>query len=452
MGILRIGFAPLARTTFDIPLAGEVTQIARKTLLDAGFVLIEPENLITGISAAQEFGTILAEDPPDLLLVLQATFADSTMAMALVEAVDAPVFLWAVPEDHTGGRLRLNSFCGINLAGHALTRANFRYEHIFIAPDDPEAVKEITILAKASRARYILGKSRLGRVGENPDGFETCLLDVNKIEKIFGLEVVQYKLENDIFPYTKKIKPDVVDHIYNQLDQRVEGLGDLEPAATRVTLQVYEALRQISKRDNLGGYAVRCWPEFFTELGCAACGAMSMLSDELTPCSCEADVNGTITQMILGSISGTPAFGTDIVSLDEDRDAVVIWHCGLAPLSMADPEARKGVTIHSNRKLPLLFEYPLKPGKVTVARLTESSGGYRLVVGSGEMVRGPLSFSGTSGLLRFDVPARDILNLILSEGLEHHISLTYGEHVAELLMLADLLNLPVLNLTEVRVN
>jgi L-fucose isomerase-like protein len=179
---------------------------------------------------------------------------------------------------------------------------------------------------------------------------------------------------------------------------------------------------------------------------------MSMLSDELTPCSCEADVNGTITQMILGSISGTPAFGTDIVSLDEDRDAVVIWHCGLAPLSMADPEARKGVTIHSNRKLPLLFEYPLKPGKVTVARLTESSGGYRLVVGSGEMVRGPLSFSGTSGLLRFDVPARDILNLILSEGLEHHISLTYGEHVAELLMLADLLNLPVLNLTEVRVN
>ena len=110
--------------------------------------------------------------------------------------------------------------------------------------------------------------------------------------------------------------------------------------------------------------------------------------------------------MVLQSISGGPAFGTDIVSVDDERDSIVIWHCGLAPLSMADPEEPKGVTIHSNRTLPLLFEFTLKPGPVTVARLTESSGDYRLVVGRAEVIRGPKSFSGTSGLLRFDRPAR----------------------------------------------
>lgn len=445
--ILRIGFAPLARTTFDIQLANEVTQIARGSLLDADFVLIEPEGLITDISAAESFAKKLAKDPPDLLLIFQATFADSTMVMALVETVDAPVFLWAVPEDHTGGRLRLNSFCGINLAGHALTRAKHRYEYSFTKPDDPAALNKITALAKAGHARNILGKSRLGRVGENPDGFVTCLLDVDRINSLFGLEVVQYQLEDDIFPYTQQVQPDVLENIYNLLDRRVDGLGELEPSATRKTLRVYEALRQISERDNLDGYAVRCWPEFFTELGCAACGAMSMLSDEMIPCSCEADVNGTITQLILQSISGEPAFGTDMVSIDHERDALVVWHCGLAPLAMADQGEPRGVTIHSNRKLPLLFEFTLKPGPVTIARLTESSGEYRLVIGRGEMIRSSKSFSGTSGLLKFDIPTNEVLDVILSEGLEHHISITYGDYAEIVIAFAQLLNIPILQLT-----
>jgi L-fucose isomerase-like protein len=113
---------------------------------------------------------------------------------------------------------------------------------------------------------------------------------------------------------------------------------------------------------------------------------------------------------------------------------------------MADPEVQPRATIHSNRQLPLLMEFPLKPGRVTVARLSEATGDYRLVVGGGEMLRAPMSFTGTSGLLRFDRPARQVLDTMLNEGLEHHISLTYGDHVPALLTLAKMLNLPVLRL------
>jgi len=83
---------------------------------------------------------------------------------------------------------------------------------------------------------------------------------------------------------------------------------------------------------------------------------------------------------------------------------------------------------------------------VTIARLSEATGEFRLVVGRGEMVRAPAHFSGTSGVLRFDRPARDVLDTILREGLEHHISLTYGDHVPALLALAGMLDLPVLQL------
>jgi L-fucose isomerase-like protein len=92
------------------------------------------------------------------------------------------------------------------------------------------------------------------------------------------------------------------------------------------------------------------------------------------------------------------------------------------------------------------MDFPLKPGPITIARLSEVRGDYALAIGEGEIIRGPQSFSGTSGLIKFDQPAHDILKRILKEGLEHHISITYGYFREELIALAKMLNLPVIDL------
>lgn len=448
MILLKIAFVPIARTTFDIKFAKEKTSAAFKHLSTGPFDIFGSVNLITDTNGLNNLSEELASQPIDLMVIFQATFADSTMVMALKEAVGAPVFLWAVPEEHTGGRLRLNSLCGINLAGHALTRAGLHYQHIFTVPDDPAVIGKITSYAKAGRARRVLQNARLGRVGENPDGFETCLLDADTIKARFGTEIVQLDLQADVFDKVHLLESSATESIASELAQQVSNLDEMDADAVHGTLGTYKTLKDTAEHAKLQGYAVRCWPEFFTELGCAACGAMSILSNEMIPCSCEADVNGTITQLILQSISGEQAFGTDMVSVDHEKDALVLWHCGLAPLAMADPEADKRVTIHSNRKLPLLMEFPLKPGLVTFARLSEATGEYRLAIGQGEIIRAPQSFSGTSGLLQFDRPSAVVRDKILCEGLEHHISLTYGQHIDELIIFARMLNIPVVNLTE----
>jgi L-fucose isomerase-like protein len=442
---LRLGLASLARTTFDIPLANQVAAQVRLQLHDAGFHLTGSEKLITNLEETQAIARNLADQPLDLLVILQATFADSTMVMSLAEAVEAPLLLWAVPEERSGGRLRLNSLCGINLGAHALRRGGHDYEYIYAPPQDPAALDKIHTLGVAGRARRLLHQARLGRVGENPDGLDSCNLDKGALARHFGLDVVQVALP-ELFEAALDADPQRLDEVEQELTIRLDGLRGLDRVAVRKTLSSYLALCQLSGEQRLAGLAVRCWPEFFTELGCAACGAMSMLSDELIPCSCEADVNGTITQLMLQWLSGEPAFGTDLVSVDIEEDLVVLWHCGLAPLSMADPAVRPRATIHSNRQLPLLMEFPLKPGRVTVARLSEATGGYRLVVGGGEMLRAPMSFAGTSGVMRFDRPAAEVLDTLLSEGLEHHVSLTYGDCQPALLALAKMLDLPVLHL------
>jgi L-fucose isomerase-like protein len=445
--VLRIGFAAIARPTFDVALAGELAEQSYQQLRDANLDMYGSSQLLMDGAAAEAAMAELRQQELDLLIVFQATFADSSMVVDLARQIEAPLLLWAAPEAGDGGRLRLNALCGINLAAHALTRAGRRYAYSYAQPGAPELIGTVEALACAGRARRALRHAQIGRVGEHPLGFETCVFDAAQLKRRFGVEVVQLELEQ-VFAGARAAPERELAPVRARVGAALDGLETLDATALDRTLSAYVALRQTARSQDLHGLAIRCWPEFFTNLNCAACGAMSLLTDERVPCSCEADVNGTVTQLLLQAMGDRPAFGADLVTVDAAEDVAVFWHCGLAPLAMADETVRPRGTIHSNRRLPLLMEFPLKPGRVTVARLSHATGDYRLVVGRGEMLRTPPRFTGTSGVLRFDRPAGEVLDIIMREGLEHHYTLIYGDYSESLLALADLLDLPVLRLTD----
>lgn len=452
---LVVALVAIARPTFDVPLAQSVADAAYISLVETGYQVVGTgAELLMDADGAERALTSLRAQPFDLLIVLQASFADSTMAVQIAEGArvaGVPLLLWAVPEERTGQRLRLNSLCGINLAGHALTRRRIAYDYLLAVADDPQALARIGVLARAGVARRALRQARIGLVGQHPTGFEPCAYNADELAAIFGAQVVAQPLETTL-DRARAVGEGPRDAFVERVAARADNLAELDPAAVRGTAGVYAALRQFVDNEQLDGVAVRCWPEFFTELGCAACGAMSMLNEDCAPASCEADVNGTLTLVLLRALSGAPAFIADLVSVDAASDTAVLWHCGLAPVSMADPEAPVRATIHSNRKLPLLMEFPLRPGRVTIARLSQphpdaGRAGYRLVIGGGEMLRAERSYGGTSGVLRFDRPAPEVLDTVMRAGLEHHVCLVYGEYREELRALARLVELEVLELT-----
>ena len=439
---IRIGFAPIARPTFDLELARAATAQVFEAIAGAGYAVIGSQELIMDDLAAAARIRELHAGSIDMILMLQSSFADSTMILQLAQAVDAPLLMWALPEEKSGGRLRLNSFCGINLAGHGLRRAGLAYDYIYAVPDDSAAADKLKNFATAAGIKRRLADARIGRIGENPAGFDTCLVNREKLKSQLGVDIVQLELQA-LFEAACQAEAASVQAIAAQLGTQLAGMDELD---TQGTLGVRAALDKMVQEHNLSGLAIRCWPEFFTELACSACGAMSMLSNDMIPCSCEADVNGTVTQLVLGWMSGEPAFGSDLVSFDAEANEAVLWHCGLAPLSMADPDVQPEATIHSNRQMPLLMQFPLKPGRVTIARLSEATGEFRLVIGGGEMLKAPPAFTGTSGRIRFDSGAQAVMDTLMREGLEHHVSITYGDYQAVLESLAGLLGLSVLRL------
>ena len=179
----------------------------------------------------------------------------------------------------------------------------------------------------------------------------------------------------------------------------------------------------------------------FTEYGCASCGPMAMMNENKISSACEADVLGSLTCNILNQLNNKPALLVDIVDVDEKDNTTVFWHCGLAPISMAEKNT-PSATVHSNRRKPLLHNFAFKSGEITIFRVSKSENKLKFIVMNGKVLKRKNSFSGTSGVISLGKNThKKIKNLFLS-GLEHHVGFTYGDVFEDIKSLGKQLKIP----------
>ncbi|MFM7707849.1 MAG: hypothetical protein ACKO9D_07520, partial [Gammaproteobacteria bacterium] len=147
--MLTYGVAVLARPTFDVPFAEATKERAFAALQAAGIRTVGPRGLLFDRAAAEQaVAEIAAAGPIDLLLILQVTFTDATMTVKLAREATVPLAVWALPEPRIGGRLRLNAYCGLNLAAHALGRAGVPHGSLYADPDAPGIGESLRALAR----------------------------------------------------------------------------------------------------------------------------------------------------------------------------------------------------------------------------------------------------------------------------------------------------------------
>jgi L-fucose isomerase-like protein len=461
----RIGLVALARSTFDLEVAAVTATAVRAVLAglvaEDGGAVIDPVDLALDVDSARAAGEAVAVALPDAVVVLQATFTDATLPAAAVAALpeDRPVLLWGAPEPRTGGRLTMNALCGINLAAYRLRADGRDVRALYLDPAAPDAAARVRAALdaplalpapralptpdaddrmRAGAVRARLAGMRVGRVGHHPDGFDPCAAGAEDLATL-GAELDHVELdamfsraaaasEAELVPLRAVVGP--------------RGADALDPAGVDATLRLHVALRGLVADRGWSAVATRCWPECFTEVGGAACAAQGMLADQGVPATCEADVLGAVTAVALEAAAGRAAFVADLVDAADDG-TVAFWHCGLAAPSLAHPDEPIGVTVHPNRRAPLLHEFRLRPGRVTIARFSHTAGQLRLAVGGGEVTDAPRPFTGTAAVVRPDTPAHDLVATVLGEGLDHHFGIVHGDVRGTLVALAEQLGIPV---------
>ncbi|WP_420413822.1 L-fucose/L-arabinose isomerase family protein [Roseibium sp.] len=460
---MKLGLLPLGRPTFDVPFA-ESKLAAMLSAVDAcGYEVVGARTLLFDEAATLAAIENLKQENVDQVLILQVTFTDASMAVAAANAFTQPLSIWAVPEPREGGRLRLNAFCGLNLAAHALGLNDRAFSWLYADPDGSIAPDLAALLsgerpagkldagavpstdAKGEAVAAALKGRRIARIGEHPEGFDTCAYDPKRIDQLAGVEVEALELET-LFDTARQAEAADVAVLRQKLDSQVPNADDVDKDQLDRSLRLKLGLDSIRNSGAFDAFAIRCWPETFTVYGGAVCGPAAMMGEAKVPCACEADVYGALTQLLLMEAAQAPVFLTDLVDVDCEDGTAVVWHCGQAPLSMCDPAVKATATVHTNRKQPLLYQFPLKPGEVTLVRVSQSFNEPKLVLSYGEMLARPAAYTGTSGVMRFDRPASDVLADLIASGLEHHMALAYGDHRQTLRAAAGALDLPLLEI------
>ena len=457
-----IGYLALARETFDVEYAESKFKIAKSLLLSLSPDAIGFENLITNDEGADSSLSFFNSNDFEKIFLFQTTFTDAKFLLNFAKSIQKPICIVSFPEPRTGGRLRLNSICGLNLAMHSLIKNDITPDFVIMEEDDKanemsfsnfiesqnESKKIAWDIATIANINadfdYSIDKQTIGIIGTRPEGFDTCDYDSNEVTSKLNVSLVDLELE-DLFDEAKDIEVETIVKTKSTVSSYLAGTEELVQEEFDKSLSIFHGLENLKDKHNLDAFAIRCWPETFTEYGCASCGPMAMMNEKKVSCACEADVLGGISCNILNQMNNNPSLLVDIVDVDKSDNSLVFWHCGLAPISMAkEGTARSG--IHSNRKKPLLHDFSLKEGEITIFRVSKARGRLQFFVMKGQVLDRPNSFSGTSGVINLGENSAHKLEQMFKGGLEHHVAFTYGDISDKLIHFGQQMDIPTYTL------
>ena len=460
-----VALVALARPTFDLTCAQANFESARALLIELGATVVGPHQLIM---TAEDVAAVTLPDA-DLHILFMASFSDASPAVELLGEVKGPILGWSMREPgEVGERLKLNSMCGVNLAAHALMNVGQSIRHIHgnaneakvrsaiqdaLAGKLPEATSPKSIVGEFAPAGQVenafawLKGKKIGAVGEAPVGFTPCVFDSQQLNKYFGLDVHQITI-TDAFGRIAEVKEDARELAYANAVAAQPSLSSVNVDEAKKVYGVEVALDTWREEESLDAIAIRCWPEFPTEMGACICSSLGRLSDRGTVTTCERDVLGAVTMMVCESLGSDENYLVDIVDLDADKGLVRLWHCGSAATKLAADPQNATQTTHCNRKLGVAGNFPLKTGPVTLFRIDRdvdpsNSTGLRMVVSRGESIPAPNHFQGNTATVITQPDAAALVSGIVTGGYPHHLVISWIDVRPGIRQMAKMLGIPL---------
>ncbi|WP_152655214.1 L-fucose/L-arabinose isomerase family protein [Oceanobacillus sp. CFH 90083] len=462
----KLLYIPIGRKTFDLQAAEKQRDQSSKLLNTLADKVIEPDEIITSTEDLMDF--LNNEDVSDVSYVVyqHATFADAAAVEDLIQVVKAPIIVWSVREPSVGGRLRLNSLTGGNATSHHLKSAKHPYVFVLGNAEEQQVKERLTnhlngmqeekernlktintqIEVSADQKSEVekvvkdLQSIKIGVFGDHPPGFFFSGTNEEKLGEQLGVSVKYFDL-NEAFEKCVELPREKWIGAVERAEKQVIGLNRSDETVERFA-QFTTYVKEKIDQEELTGTAVRCYPEFFNKLGAAACSTLSQFTEDGIVSACESDIHGAISMSILQQLSkGNAPYLGDMVHVNEERNSVVFWHCGAGAYSLANPKTGARPGVHPNRKLGFTMEFGLKPGRVTIFRVSYTPAGYRLLIMSGEALDTPQRFHGTSVEVELKTNVTDTLYDLMDEGFEPHYALVYADITDELVELGRQLNI-----------
>ena len=427
---ISVGLVCIARKTFDYEAAEEIyskIKVDLKNLEQIQWEIIE--DLIIEVDDAQKAAHILASKEIDALVCISGTFALGHLILELNKVIKKPILLWGLEElPYDGGKIRLNSVCGINLNTSNLYKAGVRDYQVVIGNQIDENWLNAIRIIKA------FSTSRIGIIGYRAKGFFNLDIDELDLYRQLGVLVDHFELD-EIYNYV------VSSNKVEERVQQVKSIFDVSDLNEHQILKVAELsakFESFMENNRLGALAIRCWPEFAGNFGISPCAAMSILQSEGRILTCEGDLLGSLSMLAHKAIGGETPFLADFSQVDLKENFGLLWHCGVAACNLWDEKCVRSLDSYFAGGKGVTADFVMKPGEISLLRIDYSPGEYRIFLQKGMGIPMDKELKGTYVKVRFEENIKYVLDKIIQNGIAHHISVVYGEFIKPLEIFARL--------------
>lgn len=433
MNNIRVGVVCLERTTFDYQAATEIynekmVELKKDETIDWIFI----EQPVIEVDEAIAAGKKLSECHLDGIVIISGTFHLGHLALTIDKYVKRPILLWAFPElPYDGGKIRLNSVCGINLNASNLYKAGIDHYSCVIDDNiDKNWLKALRIIA-------LLKDAHIGLAGYRADGFFNVDVEDLTLARTYGMLVDHYEL-GEFYGNAKKSE-----HYETYIDEHFD-TTEVTKTQTSKVAALAAGIESFMQEKKLDAVAVRCWPEFARDYGVAPCASMALLAAKGYILGCEGDMEGTISLLACKALTkGTP-FMADLSQVSYEEDYALMWHCGVAADTLWDKKSVCSLDTYYAGGKGVTTGMVMKEGTVTIFRMDTARGKTRLFLQKGVALPMTKDLRGTYAKVRFDRHVKDLFGLVADYGIAHHVAMIYGDYTDVLRQYAKMMNFEVI--------
>jgi len=418
---VTIGVVCFGRKTFDYKAAEELYVSIQKDLSKIENTTFEcVEGLVIEVEDARNAARELAAKHVDALVCISGTFHLGHLVLEMQKVVNKPLMLWGLPElPYDGGKIRLNSVCGVNLNASNLYKAGVRNFHANIGSTiDEDWVDAVRIGAAISRAH-------IGIAGFRAHGFFNLGVYDLAVYQNFGTLIDHYELD-EIF--NMEVVEGDVKARHKQLADTFNTEGISVDQLTRVA-ELAAKLDAFFEKHSLSALAIRCWPEFAGQYCIAPCASMSLLQSENRIISCEGDLEGALSMIAHRAMGAETPFLFDFSQVSFEEDYALLWHCGVAPCNLWDGKSTCSLDSYHMGGKGVTADFVLKTGDISILRFDSAGEEYRVLLQRAKGVPMEKELKGTYAKVVFNESVEEVLNKVIYNGFAHHASMVYGEYI-----------------------
>lgn len=410
-----------------------------------GVLVVETEQALDSAPSAARVAETFTRQSVDLTLIMCCRLAGDGKIVEPFMRSGQELLIWSVPEPERTGNLALNSLTCANLYMSEAERLSAaccgkHAKWLHGDPSSPCFARRLNASVAAMRAAKRLSDGVVLRAGATTEGFTNLRFSPEAVFLRHGVKTLEVDL-----PSVRRRMESVPDE---DARKTAELLREWAGGAAGFKREVEQSARLVLALESLheetgaDALALRCWPEIQGEWKFSACLAVSYLNEQGTIVSCESDVPGALSMLLMHEISGERPLLLDMVAADLENDALQFWHCGVGMRCYMDGAGCK------------LQKYPCDPGvldlpgacvdmkfaprDITICRLFGDDAG-KLTVCEAAFVPGPdAGYDGGRGWVGdFSMEGKRIsaagfLDAALRFGTPHHYVLCAGRHESAL--------------------